>query len=680
MTDRLSLFSGNYDTPHGTLPFDEIAVSDIKPAILHGIALEDAEIRAIADNAAEPTFDNTIVAYEAAGAYLERATTYMYNRISADTCDELDDLAQELSPLLSEHSANIMLNERLFDRVAKIWNNPALHPEDAEDKMLLAKVYEGFERSGATLPADKKRRFREITAELSQLSLIFSQNNLKETNAFQLHAENADELRGLPELQLAQAAEAARERGLEGWIVTLHAPSYVPAMTYVENREVRRRLYMAYATRCTREDAHGNFGVVSRLVNLRRELAQLLGYDTYADYVLKRRMAATVENVYDLLYRLTDAYMPAARCEVAEIVRLAQGMEGEDFELQPWDFAYYANLLKKERFALDAEMLRPYFELSAVIDGVFGLATKLYGITFRLNADIPVYHPDVSAYEVFDKDGAFLAVLYADFHPRSSKQSGAWMTNYKEEWGGSRPHVAVCMNFSKPVGDKPALLTLDEVETFLHEFGHALHGIFANTRYASLSGTNVYWDFVELPSQFMENFAVEPAFLKTFARHYETGEPLPDELIQRVRDSRNFNAAYACMRQVSFGLLDMAYYTQKEPFTADIRTFEQQAWRDVQLLPAVSEANMSVQFGHIMAGGYSAGYYSYKWAEVLDADAFSLFKEKGIFNTDVAESFRNNVLSQGGTQPPMQLYRAFRGQEPTIDALLERNGIVARQH
>lgn len=419
-----------------------------------------------------------------------------------------------------------------------------------------------------------------------------------------------------------------------------------------------------------------NFDIVSRLVNLRRELAQLLGYDTYADYVLKRRMAERTENVYGLLQRLIDEYKAPALREVEAVAEKARREEGDDFVLQPWDFAYYAHKLQKERFDLDAEMLRPYFELSRVKQGVFGLATRLYGITFRENKDIPVYHPDVTAYEVFDEDGSYLAVLYTDFHPRSSKQGGAWMTNYKDEWDGtSRPHVSVTMNFTRPTAGKPALLTLSEVETFLHEFGHALHGIFATTKHRSLSGTNVYWDFVELPSQFMENYAVEKDFLRTFAFHHESGEPIPEDLIRRIVEARNFNVAYACMRQVSFGLLDMAYYTLRTPFDADVRAFEKEAWQATQLLPRQEETCMSVQFGHIMAGGYSAGYYSYKWAEVLDADAFDLFRQNGIFDRETARSFRTNVLSQGGTRPPMQLYRAFRGKEPDIEALLRRNGL-----
>lgn len=665
-----------FDTPYGTYPFDRIRTEHVKPAILQGIEEENKEIAHICSQAEPPTFENIIVPLSESGELLERATTYMYNMLSAETSDELEAVANEMAPVLAQHSADIMLNEALFRRVRTVKEQETAL--EGEDRMLLDKVYENFERSGATLDEDGKKRFRELTAELSTLSLAFSQNLLKETNAFSLHITSKEDLRGLPAMQVEQAEATAREKGLEGWVITLHAPSFIPFMTYAENRDLRHRLYMAYHTRCTHDNEYNNFSVVTRLVNLRQELAQLLGYPTYADYVLKRRMASSREKVYDLLDRLVSAYKPSAVREVAEVEALAQREEGGDFVLQPWDFAYYSHRLKKERYNLDAEMLRPYFELSAVIRGVFGLATRLYGITFRPAAGISVYNPEVKAYEVCDEDGSFLAVLYADFHPRSSKQGGAWMTNYKEEKNGNdRPHVSVTMNFTKPTADKPALLTLSEVETFLHEFGHALHGIFANTRYSSLSGTNVYWDFVELPSQFMENYAVEKEFLTTFARHYKTGEIIPDELIDRVIRSRTFQSAYACMRQVSFGLLDMAYYTLEQPFDGDIRAFEEKAWAEARMLPAVEDTCMSVQFSHIMAGGYSAGYYSYKWAEVLDADAFSLFQEKGIFDRATARSFREHVLSKGGTLPPMETYMKFRGQTPTIDALLRRDGIAA---
>ena len=451
-------------------------------------------------------------------------------------------------------------------------------------------------------------------------------------------------------------------------------------MQYAENRDLREKMFMAYNTLCTHENETNNIDICKRLINIRRETAQLLGYHTYADYVLVKRMASNVANVYKLLDDLIDAYKPTAVAEKEELKQMAKRMNGEDFKLMPWDGAFYSHKLQLEKYNVDAEMVRPYFELSKVIKGVFGLATRLYGITFQENKDIPVYHPDVKAYEVFDKDGSYLAVLYADFYPRKGKQGGAWMTSYQDQWINQkgeniRPHVSLVMNFTKPTADKPALLTLGEVETFLHEFGHSLHGMFANTRFSSLSGTNVWWDFVELPSQFMENFSLEREFLSTFAYHYKTGEPMPDDLIQRLIDGRNFAVASACLRQVSFGLLDMAYYTKEKPFEDDLIKFEKKAWEKAIIGTQLENTCMTVQFSHIMAGGYSAGYYSYKWAEVLDADAFAVFKREGVFNRETAQRFRDCILSKGGTEHPMTLYKRFRGGEPTIDALLERNGI-----
>lgn len=670
-------FAKSYGTPHDTAPFNEIRLEDYEPAFMEGIRQDDALTEQIINNPEPPTFDNTI-AFNIPDNLLGRVSNVFFNLLSAETNDEMDALAQKMSPILTEHANNILLNEKLFARVKAVYEQ---HRElSQEEQMLLEKTYDGFIRSGANLSAEDKDKLRAINTELAQLTLQFSQNNLKETNLFQLHITAQDDLSGLPDSAIEAAALAAKEKQLEGWLFTLHAPSYNPFMTYADNRELRRQMYMARNTICIHDNEYNNTDIVKRIVNLRRERVQLLGFNTYADFVLKRRMAENSDNVYQLLNDLLEAYLPTAREEVKEIQALAQEVEGEDFVIQPWDFGYYSHKLQLKKFNLDAEMLRPYFELSRVKDGVFGLATKLYGITFKENPDIPVYHPDVTAYEVYDKDGSYLAVLYTDFHPRESKQSGAWMTSYKEQWmdekeGNSRPHVSVTMNLTKPTETKPALLTLSEVETFLHEFGHALHGIFANTRFESLSGTSVYWDFVELPSQIMENFAVERDFLNTFAQHYQTAEPIPEELIDRIVSSRNYNAAYACIRQVSFGLLDMAYYTLSEPFDADVLQFEKEAWAPAQLLPQLPDTCMSVQFGHIMSGGYAAGYYSYKWAEVLDADAFSLFKEKGIFNQEVAQSFRDNILSKGGTEPPMVLYKRFRGQAPSIDALLQRNGI-----
>ncbi len=673
----MNVFLDKYTTPYETVPFDKIRFEDYEEAMLEGMRREDADLQRILDNPEPPTFENTIDTLD--DRTLERVTTTFFNLLSAHTNDEMDALAQKMQPLLTEHSQNIMLNERYFQRVKAVKDQRLRL--DVQDKRLLDNLYESFERNGATLPEDKKVRFRQLMQELGMLTLQFQQNELKDTNEFSLHVTSAEELKGLPDTALEAAAQAAREAGKEGWLFTLHAPSFTPFMMYSENRELRRRMYMARQTLCTHGNAYDNRDIVVRIVNLRRQLAQLLGYRHWAEYVLKRRMAENVENVNDLLEKLIEAYLPVARKEVAEVEALARSREGEDFCLMPWDFAHYSHLLKMERYHIDAEMLRPYFELSRVQEGVFGLATRLYGITFHLREDIPVYHPDVQAWEVRDEDGSFLAVLYTDFFPRPSKQSGAWMTNYKEQWidketqQDSRPVVSVVMNFTKPTDTKPALLTLGEVETFLHEFGHALHGMFSKVRHASLSGTNVYWDFVELPSQFMENYAVEPEFLHTFARHYETGEPLPDELVERIRESRNFNVAYACIRQVCFGLLDMAYYTQEEEFTEDVMEFEQKVWERLRLLPSVPGTCMSTQFVHIMSGGYSAGYYSYKWAEVLDADAFSVFQRVGIFNRGQAGIFRRAILQRGGTENPMHLYCRFRQGVPTIDALLRRNGI-----
>ena len=686
MQDRcifnMNPFFSTYDTPHETVPFDKITINDFEPAIMKGIEEEDEVIDGIVNNPDTPTFENTIEALENSGELLSKVTEVFFNLLSAETTDEMDELAQKLSPILSEHGNNITLNEKLFERVKAVYENVDKNSLSKEQQRLLQDSYDSFVRNGANLNEEDKQKYRQLTSELGVLSLQFSQNKLKDLNAFTLHITDEAELEGLPESAVDAAKEEAKSRNLEGWVFTLQAPSYGPFLTYSAKRELRKQMYMAYNTICTHDNENNNLNIVKQIVNHHREIAQLLGYKTYADYTLVKRMAQNSETVYNLLNQLLEAYKPTAKKEVEEVRKMAKEMTGdEQFELQPWDFGYYSNKLKERDYNINSEMLRPYFELSKVKKGVFGLATKLYGISFKLNKDIPVYHPDVEAYEVFDKDGKYLAVLYCDFHPRKSKKSGAWMTSYKEQWidkngVNSRPHVSVTMNLTKPTAEKPSLLTLGEVETFLHEFGHSLHGMFANTKYKSLSGTNVYWDFVELPSQFMENYAVEKDFLNTFAFHYQTGEPLPDELIQRIVKSRNFNVAYACLRQLSFGLLDMAYYTKETEFDDDVKEFEKSAWKETQLLPQVPEACMSVQFSHIMAGGYSAGYYSYKWAEVLDADAFSLFKQNGIFDSATAQRFRDNVLSKGGTEPPMDLYIRFRGQKPSIDALLKRNGIV----
>ncbi|MEG0887384.1 MAG: M3 family metallopeptidase [Bacteroides sp.] len=669
------------DTPHGTAPFDKIKTEHYEPAILEGIRQQTAIVDAIVQNPELPTFANTIETYEKSDALLGRVLSVFFNLNSAETNDELQMLAQKMTPVLSEHSNNINLNEKLFSRIKAVYDQKSSLSLPPEQTKLLDDIYDGFIRRGANLQGEAKEKYRELSKELSNLTLQFDENNLKEVNNYQLVLTDRAQLAGLPNSFIEAAKETAKEKGVEGWVFTLQAPSYGPFMTYADNRDLRKELYLAYNTKCLHDNEYNNLEIVKKIANTRMAIAQLLGYDTYAAYSLKNRMAENSDAVYKLLNQLLDAYTPTAQKEYREAQELAREVQGSDFTLMPWDWSYYANKLKDKKFSINEEMLRPYFELSQVKEGVFGLATKLYGITFKKNTAIPVYHKDVDAYEVFDKDGSYLAVLYTDFHPRAGKQSGAWMTDYKGQWiekesgENSRPHISIVMNFTKPTESTPALLSFEEVETFLHEFGHALHGIFANSTYESLSGTSVYRDFVELPSQIMENFAIEKEFLNTFAKHYQTGELLPAELIQRIVDASNFNAAYACLRQVSFGLLDMAWYSRNTPFEGDVKAYEQQAWAKAQVLPVVEEACMSTQFSHIFAGGYSAGYYSYKWAEVLDADAFSLFKQEGIFNHEVAESFRKNILSKGGTEHPMVLYKRFRGQEPTIDALLIRNDI-----
>lgn len=676
-------FFNDYSTPHNTVPFHLIKLEHYEEAFMEGMKREKEELDKIINNEEEPTFDNTIIYKdETKGEHyydlLGRASTVFSCMLGAETNDDLDALAQKMSPLLTQHANDMQLNEKLFKRIKHVYeHHRELTPEEAT---LLQKVYDGFVRSGALLNEEGKEQFRRLSEEASLLSLQFSQNLLKENKAFELHITNEEDLDGLPESARQMAAHAAQEQNKEGWIFTLDFPSYSPFLTYSTKRELREKLYMAKNTEGIHDNPENNLAICTRLINIRRELAQLLGHATYADYVLEHRMASSVKNVYKLFNDLISAYKPQAIKELKEVEQLAKEMEGDAFEMQPWDFGYYSHKLQLQKYNIDSEMLRPYFELSKVIEGVFGLANRLYGISFKENNEIPVYHQDVKAYDVFDADGSYLAVFYADFHPRKGKQGGAWMTEFQGQWinrkgENIRPHVSVVMNFTKPTPQKPALLTLGEVETFLHEFGHSLHGMFANTRFGSLSGTNVWWDFVELPSQFMENYATEKEFLRTFAYHFESGEPIPDELIDRIIKSKNYLSAYGCLRQVSLGLLDMAYYTQKDEFKEDIITFEKDAWKDAIITKQLPNTCMTTQFSHIISGGYAAGYYSYKWAEVLDADAFSLFKKNGIFDKNTALSFRENILSKGGTEHPMTLYKRFRGQEPTIDALLERNGI-----
>ena len=616
MDNNKNPFYSEYDTPHQTVPFNKIKMEHYEPAIMEGIKQHAAEVEAIINNPEEPTFENTIVALEYAGELLDRVLTVFFTLNSAETSDEMDELAQKLSPVLTEHSNNISLNEKLFARIKAVYENTDMSTLTAEEQRLLQKSYEGFARSGANLNEEDKAKYRELSTELGQATLAFGQNTLKATNSYALNVTDSTRLKGLPESALEAAAQTAKEKGQEGWTFTLHAPSYSPVMMYCEDRELRRELYMAYNTQCVQNNEYNNEELVKKIVNLRLAIAQLLGYESHADYVLENRMAENAANVNDLLDQLLVAYLPAAKEEVKAVQEMAARTEGKDFELKSWDWSFYSEKLRVEKYSLNNEMVRPYFKLENVTNGVFGLATRLYGITFVENKDIPVYHPDVKAYDVLDKDGSYLAVLYTDFFPRAGKRSGAWMTGFKEQYKkdgeDSRPHVSITMNFTKPTESKPALLTQDEVETFLHEFGHALHGIFAATTFPSMGGTNVYRDFVELPSQLMENFLPKKEFLATFAYHYETGELIPDELIERIVRAQNYNVAYMCIRQLSFGILDMAWYSRTTPFEGDVLAYEQKAWESTQLLPVVEGTNMTTRFGHIMSGGYSAGYYSYK--------------------------------------------------------------------
>lgn len=680
MTQASNPFLSKYRTPYGTAPFDQIKTEHYEPAFEAGIRQHQQEIDAIVNQRSIPTFENTIEALDRSGDLLTRVSSVFFALLSAESNDEMMEISQRISPKLSEHSNNINLNEGLFQRVKAVYDNREKMNLTPEQTMLLTETYNGFVRSGANLSGADKERYRQLSSELSQLTLTFGQNVLKETNRFSMLLTDETALEGLPQGIIEAAAELAREEGKEGWLFNLSYPSYVPFMKYSSRRDLREKMYRAYNSRCTGGE-YNNLDIMKRIAEVRLEIARLMGKNTYAEYALERRMAQNSQNVYNLLNQLLEAYTPTALQEVKEVQGFAIGKEGKNITLMPWDWSYYADKLKDAKYDLNDEMLKPYFELENVKKGIFGLATDLYGITFQKNETIPVYHPEVEAFEVKDADGRMLAILYTDFHPRSGKRSGAWMTEFKGQWReengeDSRPHITIVMNFSRPSGNQPALLTYDEVETFIHEFGHALHGMFANTTYPSLSGTNVYRDFVELPSQIMENWLSEKAFLDRFAVHYQSGEKIPEALVQKIRDAGNFNVGYACLRQLSFGLLDMAWHTITAPIDTDVTTFEQKATASTQILPAVEGAVTGAQFSHIFSGGYAAGYYSYKWAEVLDADAFALFKERGIFDQETAVSFRKNILEKGGTEPPMELYKRFRGSEPSIEALMKRDGIL----
>ncbi|MFV0539490.1 MAG: M3 family metallopeptidase [Dysgonomonas sp.] len=672
-------FFSAYKTPYDTPPFDKIKNEHYEPAIDKGIKEHQAEINKIVLIRAVPTFENTILPYEESGKLLSRVTSVFYNLMSAESNDEMMAIAQRVQPKLSQHSNEITLNEGLFQKIKAVYDKRFESNLNPEQIRLVEKIYQGFENSGATLVGQDRDKYKELSLKLGQLTLSFGQNVLKEGNKFEMILTDEADLAGLPQMVKDAAAAKAKSKDKTGYMFDLSAPSYIAFMKYSSRRDLREKLYMAYGTKCVVGGEFDNQDNVKEIAKTRMEIAKLLGYSDYASYVLKNKMAKDKQHVYKLLDDLYKAYGQAAREDVKLVEGFAVGMEQKSIDLQPWDWSYYSEKLKDAKYRVSDEVVRPYFELENVKKGVFGLATDLYGITFRKNTKIPVYHSEVEAFDVLDEKGNFLAVLYTDFHPREGKRQGAWMTEYKgqyvEKGKDSRPHVSIVMNFTRPTATEPALLTFDEVETFLHEFGHALHGILTKCTYESLSGTNVLHDFVELPSQIMENWLTEKEYLDKFAVHYKTGEKIPAELVQKLVDAANYNAAYLCYRQLSFGYLDMAWHSLTQPYTGDVKDFEHKAMDKTALLPVAQDVNMSTSFSHIFSGGYAAGYYGYKWAEVLDADAFAFFKETGIFNKETAKSFRENVLQRGNTEEPMSLYIKFRGQEPSVDALLKRNGI-----
>jgi len=678
MTNAENIFFEEFKTTHNVVPFDRIEKSFYEEAVDSGIKVAKQEIDAIVNQRSMPTFENTIVALEDAGAMLNRTLMTFYPILSADGDDEMNAISLRISPKLSEYQSDISLNERLWERIKYVYDNRDKLNLDTEDSMLLEKTYDSFLQSGANLKGADRDTYRKLTAELSELTLKFEQNTVKATAAYEMWLKKED-LAGLPESSVEAAAVAAKEKGRDGeYLITLQAPCYMAFMKYSDRRDLREKLYRDYNSQCTSGE-YDNRQIMCRIAEIRMQIANLMGYKTYADYSLKHTMAETKENVYKLLDQLRDAYKPAWKKELKELTEYVNKLEGKKMDLQAWDYSYYANKLKNERYSFNEEELRPYFELNNVIDGVFGLATKLYGLHFTENQNISVYNPEVKSFDVTDAGGNFVGVLYTDFFPRATKRSGAWMTEFRSEkvvdGVSQRPHVTLTMNFTRPTEDKPSLLTFYEVETFIHEFGHGLHSLLTQAKYASLSGTSVYRDFVEVPSQFNENFLTEKEFLDSFAKHYITGEPIPQELVDKVIASSRFGAARDCLRQLSFGYLDMAYHTITAPITEDTYKFEVDATKSVELFPEVKGCYTSPMFNHIFSGGYAAGYYSYKWSEEIEADAFQYFKDNGIFNPEIAKSWRDNVLSRGGTEPPMTLYKRFRGQEPTVDALLIRDGI-----
>lgn len=676
----INILLKKFQTPFNTAPFSQINNSDFLPAIKEGIEKAKAEIDAITDNTEAPTFENTIEALDFSGEQLDRVTSIFFNLNSAETNDDIQKIAQEVSPLLSEFSNDITLNEALFKRIKTVYDAKDTLNLTTEQATLLDKKYKSFSRNGANLAEDKKQQLRNIDKELSQLKLKFGENVLAETNKYELHITNEDDLSGLPEGAKEAAAQLAESKDKEGWLITLDYPSYIPFMTYADNRELRKTLAIAFGAKSFQNDELDNQEIVLNIVKLRHQRANLLGYKTHAHFVLEERMAKNPETVQTFLNDILKKAKPAAQAEFENLEQFAKDLDAID-QLQKWDSAYYSEKLKQKLFNLDDEKLKPYFKLENVIKGAFKVAEKLFGLQFEEINTIDKYHNDVLTYKVTNTNGDYISILYADFFPRPGKRNGAWMTSYKPQYvkngENSRPHISIVCNFTKPTKSKPSLLTFNEVTTLFHEFGHALHGMLANTTYPSLSGTSVFWDFVELPSQVMENWCYEKEALELFATHYETGEMIPMELVEKIKESATFHEGMQTLRQLSFGLLDMSWHGSDSPETiTNVKNFETQAFENTKLYPDVPENCMSTSFSHIFQGGYSSGYYSYKWAEVLDADAFEYFKEEGIFNSEVAQKFKDNVLSQGGTEDPMTLYKRFRGKEPQPEALLRRAGLI----
>ena len=674
----MTLFLAPFTSKYTTAPFSKISLSDYKPAFEKTIEIARNEINAIAINTEAPTFENTIEALDFAGAALDRLSSIFFNLNSAETCDEMQKIAQEVSPLLTEFSNDIALNEDLFKRIKTVYDQKESLDLTTEQATLLDKKFKGFSRNGALLNEADKVKLREIDTELAKLKLTYGENVLAETNNYQLHITNEADLKGLPAGAKEMASSLAKSKGLDGWIFTLDFPSYLPFVTYVDNRELRKEITIAAGKKSFRDNEFDNKENVKRIVELRHKRANLLGYESHSHFVLEERMAQNPNNVQSFLNDLLEKAKPAAENEFAQLTAFAKELDGID-QLEKWDGAYYSEKLKQKLFSLDDEVLKPYFKLENVLNGAFTIAEKLFGITFKEVFDIDKYHEEVQTFEVLDFEGKLVAIFYSDFFPRKGKRNGAWMTSFKPQYIkdgiNERPHVSIVCNFTPPTETKPSLLTFNEVTTLFHEFGHALHGMLANTTYPSLSGTSVYWDFVELPSQVMENWCYEPEALALFAKHYETGEIIPQQYVEKIKESASFLEGMATLRQLSFGILDMNYHAKSQTID-DVKAFEKQAMEGTSLYPDVAENCMSTSFSHIFQGGYSSGYYSYKWAEVLDADAFAYFQEKGIFNKEVATKFKDNVLSKGGTELPMELYKKFRGQEPKVEALLKRAGLV----